>query len=184
MDHPNTAHDNDLQAKHFAPHGWRVHKEDDNSPYRDAHHSCSYCGSIRVDELLGFLRSGARLDLADMKYGYPHKIYVSEVPNVKAGEKYNSYVTCSSNPGEEGWEEYDTKRYDEHTGKPIFAWRRLNAVYDCPDTRQVKFYTSHLSDATPEQLAELNTFFFSHLALDFSKDAEGRLMFATYGRRA
>lgn len=48
--------------------------------WRDAesdHRSCSYCGSLHpADLLLWVEQRGAKLELADMKYGWPHKFYI------------------------------------------------------------------------------------------------------------
>lgn len=39
--------------------------------------SCNYCGSLHPEDLLKLIGDGAELELADRKYGYPHKIYVT-----------------------------------------------------------------------------------------------------------
>lgn len=43
---------------------------------------CSYCGSIHPEDLIKHLEKGAELGGADWKYGWPHKFYVSGIPNV------------------------------------------------------------------------------------------------------
>lgn len=39
--------------------------------------SCSWCGSAHPAELAAAIRSGATLSMADMKYGWPHKFYIT-----------------------------------------------------------------------------------------------------------
>nr|MBL8412719.1 hypothetical protein [Dechloromonas sp.] len=47
--------------------------------------ACGYCGSMHPADVAAALRSGARLDPSDRKYGWPHKFYVENVPNPHAG---------------------------------------------------------------------------------------------------
>ena len=38
---------------------------------------CSYCGSLSPDDLAEAIRRGVTVEWADMKYGFPHKLYLS-----------------------------------------------------------------------------------------------------------
>lgn len=50
---------------------WKAYPADDGLL------SCSYCGSMRPEDMMQVIRQGgARVELADMKYGWPHKFYV------------------------------------------------------------------------------------------------------------
>lgn len=57
--------------------------------WRDAktdYRSCSYCGSLHPADLtLWVEQRGARLELADMKYGWPHKFYIRYESQKPAG---------------------------------------------------------------------------------------------------
>lgn len=52
---------------------------------RQAHRSCAYCGSMHPEDFLAAVSAGARLELADMKYGRPHKVYVTGFPHPDEG---------------------------------------------------------------------------------------------------
>jgi hypothetical protein len=47
--------------------------------------TCDYCGSMHPEDLLAALERGARLELSDMKYGWPHKFYLhgGGIPHAK-----------------------------------------------------------------------------------------------------
>lgn len=38
---------------------------------------CSYCGSVSPNDLRKLISEGASIELADQKYGWPHKFYIS-----------------------------------------------------------------------------------------------------------
>lgn len=39
---------------------------------------CSWCGSLHPREAAEMIRNGSRLEIADRKYGWPHKAYLSD----------------------------------------------------------------------------------------------------------
>lgn len=45
--------------------------------YRNGRKHCSYCGSLSPNELRELIKQGATIRLADQKYGWPHKFYIS-----------------------------------------------------------------------------------------------------------
>lgn len=47
---------------------------------------CSYCGSLSPSDLCEAIDSGITLSFSDMKYGWPHKIYLSS--EFKGGIKF------------------------------------------------------------------------------------------------
>lgn len=123
------AHKTEPRARDFL--FWRPAVKADiaNDPQNHSIHSyasCGYCGSCHPIELAAAIRAGyAAADLADWKYGWPHKAYanIAEVfvgePEIKSS-LYSKGVTTFAAP--------------ERAGA----------------TRYVKFYTEHLQDATPE----------------------------------
>lgn len=56
------------------------------------HRSCSYCGSVHPEDLLKMLEKGARLVMADQKYGYIHKFYVRDTGNRMAVKFYTQHL--------------------------------------------------------------------------------------------
>jgi hypothetical protein len=60
--------------------------------------SCSYCGSMHPADLAAALRAGARADWADWKYGWPHKLYVDDVPNPHVGQLESRMSTSHAVP--------------------------------------------------------------------------------------
>jgi len=65
---------------------WRPGRVSIRYPNGEPFRTCSYCGSIHPEDLLTALNTGATLEMADMKYGWPHKFYV-EIPNKHADEQ-------------------------------------------------------------------------------------------------
>lgn len=157
MTETTRAHANDWQATRFNPDG--------NAPWRDAVapdiasgrttgrlKGCSFCGSMHPADLAAAIRAGATMSLADMKYGWPHKAYVSGVPNPHAG-MLESLSSKSHPPDEEkasgAYIEVPGYGFDQATGKPNTKWTAAGTP--APATvGHAKFYTIHLQDASPE----------------------------------
>lgn len=63
-----------------------VHDREHNSIFKfeKAHYEqrddgllhCSYCGSLHPSALIPLIQKRAKFELADMKYGFPHKYYI------------------------------------------------------------------------------------------------------------
>jgi len=88
---------------------------------------CSYCGSLHPEDLLKALENGAKLEMADWKYGWPHKFYVSGIPNPMVGEIV-----------EMGGKYYTENGIRKH--EPFME--------PAPQTLTKKFYNEHLIDLT------------------------------------
>lgn len=91
--------------------------------------TCGYCGSMSAEDLYRFMTDGVtpvRLDMADWKYGWPHKFYIEGIPNPKAGQQ----VGGSS-----------TYRTDESGKQVVEHHARVGSP-----TTFAKFYTEHLAD--------------------------------------
>lgn len=64
------------------------------------HRWCRWCGSMHPDDLLTALRAGGvHLDRADMKYGYPHKIY-AQSPELGHAKFYTEHLADCANPAD------------------------------------------------------------------------------------
>lgn len=99
--------------------------------------SCGYCGSIHPEDLLGYIQRGqtGRAEMADRKYGYPHKVYV-DVANPLAGQLVSR--SMSSEPDGKGGR------------RQVYGEPRP----DSPFTH-AKFYTRHLLGLDDEHFREL-----------------------------
>lgn len=124
------AHGKDHFARRFIPHTWEQ-RDKGRQPVSHSLHTCSYCGSIRTDELLAALKAGAKIHDADWKYGWPHKFYIDGVPNERAGET----VEVGSEGG--------------------FGMQRRPIMGQAPVHAYLKFYSEHLLDCEPAEFAEL-----------------------------
>lgn len=123
--------------------------------------TCGYCGSIHPDDLLGYIERGevGSAEMADRKYGYPHKVYVG-VTNPLAGQPVSRAM--SSEPNGKGGH---TKTYE--TPRP-----------DGPFTH-AKFYTRHLIGLDDPQFHALSSWIERTTGWLFSRDDEGN----TYWRQ-
>lgn len=110
---------------------------------------CSYCGSMHPEDLAAALKAGAKGHWADLKYGWPHKFYVDDVPNPHAGMLE---VRSSSNRKTEQYpHEVREPRYDPKTGARVEDYVTYTETpKPAAPTTWGKFYSEHLQDATPE----------------------------------
>lgn len=143
-----TCHDSDPSQGppfNFPPAAWRT----DERGFR----TCSHCGSIHPEDLLRSLQAGAALETADWKYGWPHKFYVSNIPNANHGRE----VSRSSGSGPLPMSDADRarwKRYGEREGCRVeFSeadgrWKAKVFEPDAP-TAHGKWYNVHLSELSP-----------------------------------
>ena len=77
-------HDGDPQGAIF-DHSWRP-PQLDREPYGEPFRSCAWCGSIHPDDLLALADVHPLTgEMADRKYGWPHKVYIDGIPNPHAG---------------------------------------------------------------------------------------------------
>lgn len=102
---------------------------DDDGPDIQPTRECDYCGGMHAGDLLELLRGPALigLEVAGWKYGWPHKIYVSGIPNPLAGVptiRSWRYFTDANGVGQ------------RESGEPRPE----------PATMTEKFYTEHLLD--------------------------------------
>lgn len=120
-------HNDDFRMTAYS---WRVDKT------RGGFRYCPWNGSMHPEDLLKVLKEGARLDMADWKYGWPHKYYVEGVPDPEAGK----IVKIGSSLKRVG---------DVITDEPIMGPKSK--------TLFLKFYTVHLNDVVEgiEELLDL-----------------------------
>jgi hypothetical protein len=116
--------------------------------------TCFYCGSIENEDLLRVLETGAKCQVADQKYGWPHKIYV-DFANPRSAE--------SVKIGSQSWFE-DGKMLS----KPIIGKR---------GGFHTKYYTEHLMDEgyDEEALAKLTGAIATNAQVKFTfKNVDGK----------
>lgn len=117
---------------------WRAPRLD-SEPYSETFRTCWYCGSINPEDLVRIAKDHTlRMELADRKYGYPHKLYVHGIPNPNFGKIVE--MGTSFQRGEDG----------EGVRTPITG--------AAPEFTFSKFYTQHFFDEgyDVEALAALN----------------------------
>jgi len=154
---PTVAHDgiDDKFKKWNAP---RSAKQDKSEmPAARPLHTCGYCGSMHPTELAEALAAGAHLEMADQKYGWPHKFYVDGAPNRFAGEM-----------------EIRSGRHEAGVFTP-------GPAEPAKATAHGKFYTVHLLDATPEEKAAIERHMGIHLFARM-EEVNGRMQCKHYVR--
>jgi hypothetical protein len=124
--------------------------------------SCGYCGSMHPEDVAAAIRAGASGHWADRKYGWPHKAYFDRVPNPHAGLLE---VRSSSSHPQRGFDrKVSEPRYDQRTGERVADYvTYTEQPKPASPTTDGKFYSVHLQDATPEDLALIE----QHLGLHF-----------------
>lgn len=152
MSETSIAHAQDGTARMYHPDGnvpWRpatqpnVEAEEFTGRLR----ACQFCGSMHPADLASAIRTGATVEWADFKYGWPHKVYAYKVPNPHAGMTEVRSMAISETPG---YERVASPRYNERTGERVADHVRWVQKSEAEPTTQGKFYTVHLQDATPE----------------------------------
>lgn len=68
-----TCHDNDHRTQAPFSYGKPEWRPAASRGFR----SCSFCGCIHPEDLIQAVKDGSKLEMADWKYGWPHKLYVS-----------------------------------------------------------------------------------------------------------
>ena len=115
----------------------------DKEPARDSLMRCTHCGSVHPRDLLKAIEGGAVLRVADMKYGWPHKFYVSGVPNELAGQRAVTGSVSGPTTDRSGKLCREDLTPDEiakgHYSRYTYGTAPPHAV--------VKFYSEHLADA-------------------------------------
>lgn len=117
---------------------------------------CSYCGSIAPDDLVSEIVRGRsdggalRPEWADMKYGWPHKLYVS-IPNREPETVYA--LGATTRLGDDDERHVPTARLTEEQRTAVErSWGEgWQAHYEGfyfghRDEHYGKFYTVHLAD--------------------------------------
>lgn len=160
---------------------WLVFPDDGVGQDLSSFEQCSYCGSITPEKFLELLaKADTKAEIADLKYGYPHKVYLD-----------------IRNPNPDGVRITGGKTGPDITeDTPDSVWRCYahgSAECKCPKERgvtgnwqilffgkfprlNVKFYLEHLIADWPEWQTSL-PLLRDQLGLNFFYDTEGRLMF-------
>lgn len=142
-------------------------------PYGEFFRSCSYCGSIHPEDLITLLAGGATMHGADWKYGWPHKFYVTNIPNPHAGKT----VEIGGKAGPDITEQ-----------SPGVVWKGTCGHADCkqrtrehgywylphlspaPASMTAKFYNTHLMDCSDELFSKLTPLLQQHTGIEWNRD--------------
>lgn len=90
---------------------------------------CSYCGSLTIEDTLRFLQTpGTQYSGSDWKYGWPHKFYIT----------------------------YPSKPYIHKVSSTYVNGVETDVRFKEMNTRHGKFYSTHLADATQDQIRQWN----------------------------
>jgi hypothetical protein len=123
----------------------------DGGPYRHDFEQCNYCGSMHPHALLEALRAGAVLDMADWKYGWPHKFYVEGIPNPVAGELCRSTSTMGTVRNGKSMDFADNGELIERDATPeelsTGRYQSYRKNEKAPAQLHAKFYSEHMVDA-------------------------------------
>jgi hypothetical protein len=130
-------------------------------PYAEPFRSCSWCGGIAAEDLVALAQAHVlHFEVADMKYGWPHKIYVDGIPNPIAGQE-----VCSG--GESGglWPD----------GSPRGVHRLMLGL--APSMTHCKFYCEHLQDQgyDDEAFEAIALLIRARTRVEFQRDSDGRM---------
>ena len=138
---------------------------------------------MEPSELAEAIRQGAKADLADTKYGYPHKYYITDIPNRYKGDART--VSSMTKPIGGGFTAEEQARYGfnsvSHVKRTVIVERdgveverstdesmHYEKVELEGDTTHGKFYVRHLLDASPDDRKTIER----ALGLSFTFDGE------------
>ncbi len=141
---------------------WEV-RADDGGPYKYSGEQCTYCGSVRPEDLEKLLAAeGVDIHLADMKYGWPHKFYI-EAPNECAGED----------------REYGSRSERGADGNIVRTPMRGPAG----KTQQLKFYTEHMHDLGDEDFTRIAAVIRDKTGIDLQREPGDKIKWRRTARK-
>jgi hypothetical protein len=167
------------QMKHNSSEsGWRERTDDGHGqPLRFP--SCEWCGSMTPQHFLELLANPASsCDVADWKYGFPHKIYVT-TPNPQPDELRKCGSTSQGSKLQYDTDGRVTHRLKTQDTAPegfpewcdSLGWH-YRSTYP---TLMLKFYTEHFADLP--DLNDHTDLIWKHTGIKFERDSEGRLTY-------
>ncbi len=142
--------------------------------------TCTYCGSVHPDKFLEAIRAGHSMEIADWKYGWPHKVYIMW-PNPSPGEK-RLMGSTSEGAKLERDTDGDAVRWvktqdDAPEGFPIWSDSQGWSYEGEYRLLQIKFYNEHLAEIDLDELTR--ELIYDKIGVDFSKDEDGRVKWRT-----
>lgn len=169
-----TCHDSDGTAAQFGPAPWRQPRprQGPGDPYAATYRTCGYCGSIHPADLLeAAARFPLTWEVADWKYGWPHKIYVDGLPNLAAGQEVHDYTYGQrENLVQRAVPGFEPERTDWHGFE---GWRVVSGIRTAPATLQAKWYNIHLRDLDGDTFTAVADLIATRTRVRFIADEQG-----------
>lgn len=141
----------------------------------DGQQCCEYCGSLSPKAAIELLKKpGTRFSGADWKYGWPHKFYIEPL-NEKLDEKFE--VSTRDGDGtvaEDYWSCFAHQRKECSCPKEVGVtghWSRPE--YGVRKHLHFKFYATHLTGSTDEQLQEWTAVSEKWFGIKWGRDEQG-----------
>lgn len=131
---------------------------------------------MHPEDLVKAIDAGAKLGGSDWKYGWPHKFYVSGIPDPGAGElrkmgKVNLGADWKTGlprePTESDRARYPNWKQDEHG-----CWF-VDLIEPAPATTRGKWYNTHLQDLEPATFAVVADILHQRAGIVFEMRAVG-----------
>lgn len=139
--------------------------------------TCTWDGSVQPEQFIKFCEQGLVMEVADWKYGWPHKVYI-DVPNPKPDE---DRLCGSTSVGSKLQYHPDGRHYyvkTQETGPadfPIWSdssgWSQAGKY----PMLHLKFYTEHLKELP--DLAQHKELIAKAIGIEFWLDEQQRLMY-------
>lgn len=141
---------------------WR--EPDTDRPFRH----CSFCSSIHPEDMMKGFEAGARAELSDMKYGWPHKHYIGGIPNPYAGQP--TRVGSISLGMEDGKPQEPTpeqlKGYSDWTLNKNGVWQGL-LIRPAAEKLRAKWYNEHMKDFDSNSFLLFEAMIRPHLRIEW-----------------
>lgn len=137
---------------------------------------CTYCGSITPDAFFAAIEAGYRMEVADWKYGWPHKVYIDwpnpnpEEPRIVGSTSAGARPIFDEDTGRVV--RYEKTQADPPEGFAIWTDQRGWCYEGAYATVHTKFYTEHLAEWDRLDDVAVRRAIYDRIGVDFVRDAD------------